>query len=365
MGKSKNLADLLSASGLIGAEDFDAGAVVSNNYTTSAYVSNTSFEALKSNSLGRRNIIINGAMRVAQRGTSQTGITTTGYHTVDRVRTTYGNLGTWTQTQESDAPDGFDKSLKMECTTAAASPAAGGYLLIAQMFEGQDLQHLKKGTSSAEPVTASFWVKSNKTGTYIAELLDQDNSARHIGKSFTVNSSGTWEYKTVTFEGDTTGVLVADNSTSIDFSIWLGAGSTYNSGTLQTSWGALSQTNRAVGNVNLADTIGNYFQITGVQLEVGETATPFEHRSYGEELALCQRYYQITYNTQYSTGNFGGQVETYPVQMRVSPSVELVGTAGLTSQQPTNYGANGPTHYYYYHTSLGYCSAKLTHDADL
>tara|TARA_S200002703_G_scaffold124147_1_gene110204 strand:+ start:2331 stop:3407 length:1077 start_codon:yes stop_codon:yes gene_type:complete len=240
---------------------------------------------------GRRNLIINGAMQVAQRGPSEPGITTSGYYTVDRHNLFLSGLGTWTQTQETDAPDGFANSLKLKCTTADASPAAGDALFVMHKLEGQDLQHLKKGTSSAESVTASFWVKSNKTGTYVFELLDQDNSARHINKSFTVDASGTWEYKTITFEGDATGAFDNDNEASLQISIWLGGGSNYNSGTLQTSWGALSQTNRAVGNVNLADALDNYFQITGVQLEVGETATPFEHRSYGEELALCQRYY--------------------------------------------------------------------------
>jgi len=119
---------------------------------------------------GRRNLIINGAMQVAQRSTSVTGITASGYHTVDRFVTVLNSMGTWTQTQETDAPDGFANSLKLECTAADASPAAGDYVLIQSKFEGQDLQHLKKGTSSAESVTASFWVKSNKTGTYIVEL---------------------------------------------------------------------------------------------------------------------------------------------------------------------------------------------------
>lgn len=309
-------------------------ALSSTNMTASGDITGSSFNGGQLG--GRRNLIINGAMQVAQRGASSTGITGNGYYTVDRFATTLNSMGTWTQTQESDAPDGFSKSIKMECTTADASPAAGDYLLIAQKFEGQDLQHLKKGTSSAEPVTASFWVKSNKTGTYIVELIDQDNTARHIGKSFTVNSSGTWEYKTVTFEGDTTGVLDVDNSASIDFSFWLGSGTDFNSGTLQTSWGALSQTNRAVGNVNLADTIGNYFQITGVQLELGETATPFEHRSYGEELALCQRYYQKHATSSAATPMFTGlamnettlriPVTPYGGLMRGTPAITLPGS---------------------------------------
>ena len=296
---------------------------------------------------GRRNLIINGAMQVAQRGTSVTGITTQGYYTIDRFLASLNSAGTWTQTQETDAPDGFASSLKLECTTADASPATIDYFLIGQRFEGQNLQRLKKGTSSAEPVTASFWVKSNKTGTYIVELIDQDNSARHIGKSFTVNSSGTWEYKTVTFEGDTTGVLVADNSPSIDFNIWLASGSAYNSGSaLQTSWGALTQTDRAVGNVNLADTIGNYFQITGVQLEVGETATPFEHRSYAEELALCQRYYEKNDNVFIREASNIANV-FFKVTKRSTPTVTGTVSSGSAtfSPYPENFLVSGMTLY--------------------
>ena len=235
---------------------------------------------------GRRNLIINGAMQVAQRSISEPGISTSGFYTADRFRTG-GNLGTWTQTVENDGPDGFSKSLKMLCTTPAASPTAGNFLGLGYRLEGQDLQHLKKGTSSAESVTVSFWVKSNKTGTYILEVGDDSNSYRHINKSYTVNVSGTWEYKTITFEGDTTGAFANDNTSGLALFFWLGSGSNFNTGTLQTSWDVSTTANRAVGNVNLADATSNYFQITGVQLEVGDTATPFEHRSYAEELALC------------------------------------------------------------------------------
>lgn len=296
-------------------------ALSSTNMTASGDITGSSFNGGQLG--GRRNLIINGAMQVAQRGASSTGFTSSGYYTADRHVTSLLNLGTWTQTQETDAPDGFASSLKLECTTADASPAAGDFMLIGQKIEGQNLQHLKKGTSSAESVTASFWVKSNKTGTYIFELLDQDNSVRHINKSFTIDASGTWEYKTITFEGDTTGAFDNDNATSLQTSIWLGGGSDYTGGSaLQTSWGVTDNPSRAYGNVNLADTIGNYIQLTGVQLELGETATPFEHRSYGEELALCQRYYEIVGMTMTTTGQFDNAV-SYAVPKRATPSLSV------------------------------------------
>ena len=299
----------------------DGTVTFTKNVTASGDITGSSFNGGQLG--GRRNLIINGAMQVAQRGASSTGITSSGYYTADRHVTSLLNLGTWTQTQETDAPDGFASSLKLECTTADASPAAGDFMLIGQKIEGQNLQHLKKGTSSAESVTASFWVKSNKTGTYIFELLDQDNSVRHINKSFTIDASGTWEYKTITFEGDTTGAFDNDNATSLQTSIWLGGGSDYTGGSaLQTSWGVTDNPSRAYGNVNLADTIGNYIQLTGVQLELGETATPFEHRSYGEELALCQRYYEIVGMTMTTTGQFDNAV-SYAVPKRATPSLSV------------------------------------------
>jgi hypothetical protein len=241
---------------------------------------------------GRRNLIINGAMQVAQRGTSFSSVTTGAYH-LDRFKTILSGLGTWTMSQSTTAPSGFSTSLKYECTTADASPAAGDYMALYHNLEGQNIQHLKKGTASAESLTLSFWVRSNKTGTYQVNLYDDDNN-RVLGSTYSISSADTWEYKTITYSGDTTGSLDNDNALSLHVEWWLGSGTNFSSGTIPSSWEALDNTDRnASGTVNLADTIGNTFYITGVQLEVGNAATPFEHRSCGEELALCERYYQI------------------------------------------------------------------------
>jgi hypothetical protein len=240
--------------------------------------------------LSNRNLVINGAMQVAQRGTSTSSVTSTGIQTCDRYTFTPNNLGTWSVSQSSTAPSGFANSLKLEATTADASPAAGDYALFLQKIEGQNLQQLKKGTASAESVTLSFWVRSSKIGTYIVELFDNDNS-RSISASYTISSANTFEYKTLTFAGDTTGALNNDNNTSLEVIWYLAAGSTYTSGTLQTSWGARTAANQAVGQVNMADTANATWYITGVQFEVGEQATPFEHRSFGDELNRCLRYY--------------------------------------------------------------------------
>jgi hypothetical protein len=246
------------------------------------------------NTVGSKNIIINGDMSIAQRSTSVASITTGGYYTLDRFNLGINSLGTWTQSQSTDVPtgQGFATSLKMDCTTADASPSASDYIFISQKFEGQNLQYLKKGTANALPLTASFWVKSTKTGTFILELYDDDN-ARSISKSYTVSVTNTWEYKTVTFAGDTTGTITNDNGNGLELTFWLGAGTDYSSGTLNTTWGSVVNANRAVGQVNIADSTSNDWYITGVQLEAGTTASDFEFLPVDVNLQRCQRYYQV------------------------------------------------------------------------
>ena len=167
----------------------------------------------KGSSLGNKNFIINGAMNVSQRSTSVTGGTSSGYQTVDRFRPSIGTAGTWTITQSTDVPTGygFANSLKFDCTTANSSLSAGSDMALQYRFEGQDVQNLRKGTSNAVSVTISFWVKSTKTGTFICELKDDDNS-RQISQAYTISSSNTWEKKELTFAGDTTGAFDDDNA---------------------------------------------------------------------------------------------------------------------------------------------------------
>lgn len=239
-----------------------------------------------------RNLIYNGAMQVHQRGTSTASITAAGYYTADRWQVGNTTMGTWTQTVENDAPtgSGLRKSLKMLCTTADASPAAGDRVFINQGLEGFDVQRLAKGTASAASLTLSFWVKSNLTGTFIVSLYDNDNN-RHCSKSYTISASATWERKEITFPADTTGAFDNDNAASLVATFMLGAGSNFTSGTLATSWASYTAANDAVGQTNVAAATNNYLQITGVQLEVGSVSSPFEFLPYGDELARCQRYY--------------------------------------------------------------------------
>ena len=288
-----------------------------------------------------RNIIINGDMSIAQRNTSVTGITTTSYYTVDRWRTINTTMGTWTQSQSTDVPSGqgFANSLKMDCTTADASPGAADVIVIQQLIEGQNLQYLKKGTSNAESITVSFWVKSNKTGTYICELRDIDN-ARSISKSYTIDASSTWEKKTITFVGDTTGAFGNDNGQSFRLTFWLGSGSNFTSGTLATSWQSYNSADRAVGQVNLADSTSNYINITGVQLEAGTTASDFEFLPYDVNLQRCQRYTTIFFETGGGGYAFFADgiarsttqaivLTSLPVTMRANPSVTTTGNFRL------------------------------------
>tara|TARA_E500000081_G_scaffold29371_1_gene33035 strand:- start:121 stop:1185 length:1065 start_codon:yes stop_codon:yes gene_type:complete len=256
-------------------------------------VENQMPQSLIADNINFRNIIINGDMSLSQRSTSVSSITGSGYNTVDRYTLQLSSQGTWTQSQSTDVPtgQGFAKSLKMDCTTADASPSASDEFSLRQKIEGQNLQYLKKGTSSAESTTVSFWVKSNKIGTYICELRDSDNS-RQINKSYTISSANTWEKKTITYDGDTTGALDNDNARSLDVVWWLGAGSNFTSGTLQTSWGSIVAANRAVGQVNLADSTSNEWYVTGIQLEAGSVASDFEFLPVDVNLQRCQRYFE-------------------------------------------------------------------------
>jgi hypothetical protein len=288
--------------------------------------------------LGTKNLIINGNMAIAQRGTSVAGISSSNdYHTIDRWRTYVSTAGTWTQTQDTDVPSGqgFAESLKMDCTTADGSLGAADRVFLGQRIEGFNVQSLAKGTPNAKSTTFSFWVKSNKTGTYIAELYDSDNT-RQVSSSYTVSVADTWEKKTITYAGDTTGVLANDNGVGLLVQFYLAAGSDYTSGTLQTSWAANVNANRAVGQVNLADSTSNYINITGVQLEVGTEATPFENRPYDMELARCQRYYffqdQVQFIGYQPSGQLFAVMNYFPISMRASPTLTVFDYAGASGK---------------------------------
>ena len=256
-----------------------------------------------------RNLIINGDMSIAQRTTPKASISdqTSGYYTgfPDRWAGWTSDIGTYTQSQETDAPAGFTKSLKLLMTTQNDSLEAGDYGVITQRIEGLNLQHLQWGTGTAKPLTLSFWVKGGTTGTYICEFLRDESTDRSISASYTINAQATWEKKTITIAGDTTTAITNDNANRLAILWGFGLGSNFTSGTLATSWGNRTTANTFVGQTNITgDTSGsvNYIQLAGVQLEVGEVATSFENESYERNLARCQRYYQSWTNAGLSDG---------------------------------------------------------------
>ena len=290
---------------------------------------------------GRRNIMYNGAMKIAQRG-DQTSLTN-GYTGCDRWKFDRSGAAVVTgkQTGSGNIPEnGFPNAVHIDVTTADSSVAAGDLGLLRQYIESQDLQHLKFGTSSAESLTLSFWVKSPKTGTHWVEIYAYD-AAKFNSASYTVSSANTWEKKTVTFVGETSTVIPNDNTHGFVVQWWLMAGSTYSSGTHAGNVWHATNANRVPGQVNVLDNTSNNFYLTGVQLEVG-SLTEFEHRSFDEELILCQRYYQKSYvyetvpgtatqHGSWSTGGHQGGTSTAYVEgvinferlMRATPTITL------------------------------------------
>jgi len=303
--------------------------------------------------LGTKNLIINGDMRIAQRGTSATGLGNgdNGYHTIDRWQFFESGAftGEFTMSQDTDVPSGkgFSHSLKFDCTTADTTLASNDSIRIYHKLEGQNLQHLKYGTSSAETLTLSFWVKSNKTGSYTAFMYEFDNAYQQC-HTFTVDTADTWEKKTITINPDTVNSIDNDNGAGLLVSFIIGAGTDFTSGTQRTDWTAILNADSFVGQtVNLADSTSNYINITGVQLEVGENATPFEYRMYSQELAMCQRYYQeitktagydnVTNASVWQTTNAFGVFTWLP--MRASPTLTATFTDFVVRSGGTSYNA--------------------------
>ena len=249
--------------------------------------------AYDSGALSNRNVIINGAMQVAQRGTSFASVGNV--YTLDRFQMYKQNSGaafTVTQSSVTDL-EGFANALKVDCTTADTSLASNEQGYVSYFAEGQDCQRLKKGHGSdAVPTTLSFYVKTNKTGLYTVTMFDRDNT-RKVNGSYTVANTN-WNRYSITFPADASGKLDDDNASSLEIFFNLYAGADTNTGTLYTAWQASADAGSTTGQVNFADSTSNDWEITGVQLEVGSEATPFEHRLVADELERCKRYFQCS-----------------------------------------------------------------------
>ena len=289
------------------------------------------------NNLSNRNLIINGAMQVAQRGTSFAD-SASGSYTLDRflIQNSSGTPA-FTITQDTDAPIGFNNSLKVACTTADASPAAGSFSRIRYSVEAQDLQPLAKGTSSAKAQTLSFYVKTNKTGVYTVFIFDDDNT-RMMSASYTVSDTN-WNRYTISIPADTTGAMADDNGAGYVIHWGLSLGSNRTSGSLASTWAAYTQANEHVGNVNFADNTSNVWAITGLQLEVGSVATDFEHRAFGQELALRQRYF-FTNSSSYFPSPMTMQFQ-FPTAMRAAPTITHTHSGSPTINNMTTVGFMG------------------------
>jgi hypothetical protein len=277
---------------------------------------------------GLKNRIINGDMRIDQRnaGASVT-LTSGGIFTVDRFDGVEDTDGAMTAQQDTSAPAGFINSLKFTTTTADGTLGATQFAACRQMIEGTNVSDLGWGTASAKTVTLSFWVRSSLTGTF-GGALTNGSFNRSYPFTYSISVANTWEYKTITIAGDTSGTWSTTTAIGIRVQFGLGVGSTY-SGTAG-AWAGAGYLS-ATGATSVIGTNAATWYITGVQLEVGSTATPFERRLYGQELALCQRYF-IQYGNNTTTKTFttyGTAVNTSevdaiicaPVEMRVIPTI--------------------------------------------
>ena len=305
-----------------------------------------------------RNIIINGDMSIAQRGTSVSVSdgSNEGYQTCDRWSIYLQNAGsvfTWSQDTDVPTGQGFAKSMKFDVTTADTSVGSTEEVNFRQRIEGQNLQYLKFGTSNAQQLTLSFWVKTNKTGIYIVKLYNSD-SGRDVSASYTVPDSN-WNKYTLTFPADTTGSFTNDNGRSLDIIWWLVAGSAVQGGTLNTSWRTNADASSATGQVNFADSTSNDFYITGVQLEAGTSASDFEFLPHDINKRRCCRYYQNSFDignvpgvstsnndsvitTSWSDGN--APFTSFSSEMRSAPSVTLRARGSTTTGQVNNGNTN-------------------------
>ena len=351
---AKNLAELLNQDSTVAVGDIADGSVttaklaadavtaakLADDSVVTANIVDGAVTAVKSTGVGKpRNLIVNGAMQISQRTASETGVNSDRYSACDRFKI-MNNQAHFTVSQEtltaSDTPfqNGFTKALKLDCTTAQASPGAADRMKIRHSFEGQFLQHLKYGSGNAETLTLQFWVKATKTGLNTINMY-QDDATKMVSASYTISASNTWEKKTVSFVGNTANGIADDNTRGLLVEWNLGGGSNRTDGTLRTAWTAYADGDEMPGQVNHADNTANNFHITGIQLEVGSIAGDFEFRDYAEVYHHCQRYlYRISGSIYEFFVNGVRNNTTYlwcplqlPVPMRTQPTITTAGTS--------------------------------------
>ena len=251
-------------------------------------------EVLSNSQIGRKNIIINGAMQISQRSTSETSLGGSSgiYPTLDRMKIGVGNTdGRFTMSQSAVTDlEGFSNALKIDCTTADTSVATNSFLIMGTNIEGFDLQQLKATSTTTRAFTLSFYAKSNASRAIVTEINFSNGTNKSASKLHTIGTS--WARYTFTVASASSTQIDNDNSHELSVNFWFNAGSTYTSGTMSNTLQPITNANRAVGIGDIFASTDNEIEITGIQLEVGSQATPFEHRSFGEELKFCERYFQ-------------------------------------------------------------------------
>jgi len=345
------------------------------NHGTQLMQSADAVESFNLVGAGRKNLIINGSCMVDNRNSGGSSSVTSGY-AVDRTHIEgFNGAGAGTGQQVTDAPAGFLKSLKVTVTTVDTSLGASDFYTLRHIIEGQNVAHLGFGTMNAKTVTLSFWVKSSMAGIFCCSIGNGSNN-KTMPKEYNINAANTWEYKTITFPGATTGTWGTDNGRGISIRWCMGVGST-RIGTVDTYNG--NEAHGTSKQMNLFATNGSTFQITGMQLEEGKAATPFEHRSFGEEIDLCRRYYSVFHPTGQeqvyieTAGTASHSFVNFPIPygMRTQPSITLGGTwtghgmvggrtiSAAAVQDTTNGGLNGTTHV----GAMGRVSVRITRDS--
>ena len=301
--------------------DGSGNAAFAGNVTAAGNVTSTGMVVPSSSFL--RNRIINGDMRIDQRNAGAAVTNANGY-VVDRFGWFYGGSGRVTAQRSTLAPSGFTNSFGVTVTTTNAAPGASDFNALYQAIEGFNTADLGWGSASAQTVTLSFWVRSSVTGAYSLAIRNNAFNRTFLA-SYSVSAANTWEYKTIAIPGDTTGTWLTDNSIGLSVAWSFGAGSSF-TGTAGWQAGNLNQLS---GATNLMATNGATLHLTGVQLEVGTAATPFERRQFGQELALCQRYYESAYNIWSGYTNGASPyylITTYKVTKRAAASISLLNT---------------------------------------
>jgi len=349
---SKNLAELLNSDVTLTATD------IANDAVTTAKIADGAITPAKTSGIGGggKNVIVNGEMRISQRQASSSNVGN--QYVLDRFAVYKQNTGSTFTCSQSSVTDlaGFANALKMDCTTADTSLAANEQVYIVTKLEGQECQRFAKGHGSdALTTTLSFYVKTNKTGVYTVRIFDRDNT-RNVSGSYTV-ANANWNRYTVTFPADASGKLDDDNASSLELFFHLVNGSDTTTGSLATTWAASADAGSATGQVNFADSTANNWEITGIQLETGSAATPFEHLKTSEHLTACKRYYLKSRNVDKYSGDSdrGGEVSfrgersgsgqmfqwyEFPVEMRAAPTLTIEGT-GPNDVSSALIGTNG------------------------